>query len=106
MQLQSLSTVSTPDSETKEDAQKSCCHVHVAWVFLGRGSFSGVGACGGNVAYAAGTMGAMTITTTLIGRADEVFNRPAIPQKLSSFSSLLAIAIGLVWYGLALKPTS
>jgi sulfite exporter TauE/SafE len=59
-------------------------------------------------AYAAGTMAAMAITTTLIGegtrRAGEVFNRPDIPQKLSLYSSGLAIAIGLIWCGLALKP--
>jgi hypothetical protein len=59
-------------------------------------------------AYAAGTMAAMAITTTLIGegtrRAGEVFNRPDIPQKLSLYSSGLAIVIGLIWCGLALKP--
>eukprot|EP00544_Gedaniella_sp_CCMP2646_P010151 CAMPEP_0202480696 /NCGR_PEP_ID=MMETSP1361-20130828/576_1 /ASSEMBLY_ACC=CAM_ASM_000849 /TAXON_ID=210615 /ORGANISM="Staurosira complex sp., Strain CCMP2646" /LENGTH=296 /DNA_ID=CAMNT_0049108149 /DNA_START=85 /DNA_END=975 /DNA_ORIENTATION=+ len=58
-------------------------------------------------AYACGTMGAMAITTTLIGegtrRAGEVFNRPDIPQKLSLGSSVLAIAIGVVWCALALK---
>jgi hypothetical protein len=67
---------------------------------------------GGNLAflsaYAAGTMAAMAITTTLIGegtrRAGEIFNRPDIPQKLSLFSSILAMAIGGIWCGLALKP--
>lgn len=67
---------------------------------------------GGNLtflaAYAAGTMGAMAITTSLIGegtrRAGELFNRPDIPQKLSLGSSVLAIVIGLVWCGLAFKP--
>lgn len=67
---------------------------------------------GGNLAflsaYAAGTMTTMAITTTLIGegtrRAGEIFNRPDIPQKLSYFSSILAIGIGLIWCGLALKP--
>jgi cytochrome c biogenesis protein CcdA len=58
-------------------------------------------------AYACGTMGAMAIATTLIGegtrRAGEVFNRPDIPQKLSLGSSVLAIAIGVVWCALALK---
>jgi hypothetical protein len=56
-------------------------------------------------AYALGTMGAMAIVTTLIGegtrRAGQVFQRPDIPQKLSLFSSMLAIAIGGVWCGLA-----
>lgn len=67
---------------------------------------------GGNLAflsaYAAGTMAAMAITTTLIGegtrRAGEVFNRPDIPQKLSLYSSILAMVIGCIWCGLALKP--
>lgn len=58
--------------------------------------------------YAIGTMAAMAVTTTLVGegtrRAGEIFNRPDIPQKLSFFSSLLAISIGLIWCGLALKP--
>ena len=58
-------------------------------------------------AYAVGTMGAMAIVTTLIGegtrRAGEIFDRPDIPQKLSFFSSLLAIAIGTIWCGLAFK---
>ncbi|CAB9509409.1 high-affinity nickel-transport family protein [Seminavis robusta] len=56
-------------------------------------------------AYAVGTMGAMAIVTTLIGegtrRAGQVFQRPDIPQKLSLFSSMLAIAIGGIWCGLA-----
>eukprot|EP00538_Stauroneis_constricta_P000896 CAMPEP_0119562668 /NCGR_PEP_ID=MMETSP1352-20130426/21193_1 /TAXON_ID=265584 /ORGANISM="Stauroneis constricta, Strain CCMP1120" /LENGTH=309 /DNA_ID=CAMNT_0007611117 /DNA_START=34 /DNA_END=963 /DNA_ORIENTATION=+ len=64
---------------------------------------------GGNLAflssYAAGTMATMAITTTLIGegtrRAGEAFQRPDIPQKLSLFSSILAIAIGTIWCGLA-----
>mmetsp|Transcript_9623 Transcript_9623/g.12535 ORF Transcript_9623/g.12535 Transcript_9623/m.12535 type:complete len:295 (+) Transcript_9623:123-1007(+) len=57
--------------------------------------------------YAVGTMAAMAVTTTLIGegtrRAGELFNRPDIPQKLSFGSSILAIAIGAIWCGLALK---
>lgn len=65
----------------------------------------------GNIAfllsYALGTMGAMAIATTLIGegtrRAGEVFHRPDIPQKLSFGSSVLAILIGVIWCGLALK---
>lgn len=56
-------------------------------------------------AYAVGTMGAMAIVTTLVGegtrRAGQIFDRPDIPQKLSLFSSMLAIAIGGVWCGLA-----
>jgi hypothetical protein len=65
---------------------------------------------GGNLAfllsYALGTIGIMTIATTVIGegtrRAGEVFQRPDIPQKLSFYSSILAVAIGVVWCGLAL----
>ena len=56
-------------------------------------------------AYAFGTMATMAIATTLIGegtrKAGEFFSRPDIPQKLSYFSSILAIAIGGVWCGLA-----
>jgi len=55
--------------------------------------------------YCVGTMAAMAATTTLVGegtrRAGQVFNRPDIPQKLSLFSSMFAIAIGVVWCGLA-----
>lgn len=56
-------------------------------------------------AYAVGTMGAMAVVTTLVGegtrRAGQIFERPDIPQKLSLFSSVLAIAIGAIWCGLA-----
>lgn len=59
------------------------------------------------LSYAVGTMSAMAITTTLIGegtrRAGEIFDRPDIPQKLSFFSSLLAIGVGVFWCFLALK---
>jgi hypothetical protein len=57
-------------------------------------------------AYAVGTMVTMAAVTTLIGegtkRAGQVFQRPDIPQKLSMVSSVLAIAIGAVWCGLAI----
>jgi hypothetical protein len=64
---------------------------------------------GGNLAflsaYAVGTTAAMAIATTLIGegtrKAGQFFQRPDIPQKLSFFSSYLAIAIGAIWCGLA-----
>lgn len=56
-------------------------------------------------AYALGTMTAMAIVTTLVGegtrRAGQIFERPDIPQKLSLFSSMLAIGIGGLWCGLA-----
>mmetsp|Transcript_17367 Transcript_17367/g.27064 ORF Transcript_17367/g.27064 Transcript_17367/m.27064 type:complete len:311 (-) Transcript_17367:518-1450(-) len=57
------------------------------------------------LAYALGTMGAMAVTTTLIGegtrQAGAIFHRPDLPQKLSFFSSLIAIIVGAVWTGLA-----
>jgi len=64
---------------------------------------------GGNLAflsaYAAGTVAMMVVATSFIGegtrRAGEIFNRPDLPQKLSFFSSLIAIAIGGIWCGLA-----
>ncbi|KAL7571057.1 hypothetical protein ACA910_003772 [Epithemia clementina (nom. ined.)] len=56
-------------------------------------------------AYAAGTIAAMAIVTTLVGegtrKAGQFFQRPDIPQKFSLFSSVLAIVIGTVWMGLA-----
>ena len=59
------------------------------------------------LAYAMGTIGVMTLTTTLIGegtrRAGQLFQRPDIPQKLSFVSSILAIVIGFVWCGMALS---
>ena len=59
------------------------------------------------MAYALGTMSVMAFTTTLIGegtrRAGKVFNRPDIPQKLSLGSSVVAILIGIIWCGLALR---
>ena len=58
-------------------------------------------------AYAVGTMITMALTTTLIGegtrKAGQVFQRPDLPQKLSMASSVLAIAIGGLWCGLAWK---
>lgn len=118
VQPQSLSAAATPDSELKKDAGKRAVMFNgLLHGFSWDGAPSlapaiAVATWGGNIAflsaYAAGTMGAMAITTTLIGegtrRAGEVFNRPDIPQKLSYFSSFLAIAIGLIWCGLALKP--
>lgn len=66
---------------------------------------------GGNLAflsaYTAGTVAMMVIVTSFIGegtrQAGEMFNRPDLPQKLSFYSSLLAIAIGGIWCGLALR---
>jgi len=59
------------------------------------------------LAYAFGTIAAMTITTTLVGettrKAGQLFNRPDIPQKLSFVSSWIAIAVGLLWVALALR---
>lgn len=66
---------------------------------------------GGNLAflsaYAVGTVAMMVVATSFVGegtrRAGEFFNRPDLPQKLSYFTSMLAIAIGGIWCGLALK---
>jgi len=66
---------------------------------------------GGNLAflsaYAAGTVAMMVVATSFIGegtrRAGEIFNRPDLPQKLSVVTSIIAIAIGGIWCGLALK---
>jgi len=65
---------------------------------------------GGNLAflsaYAAGTVAMMVVATSFVGegtrRAGEFFNRPDLPQKLSLVSSIIAIAIGGIWCGLAL----
>jgi len=59
------------------------------------------------LAYALGTVGAMTIATTLIGestrRAGEIFHKPDLPQKLGLASSFLAMAVGVFWCYLAFK---
>jgi len=59
------------------------------------------------LAYALGTVGAMTIATTLIGestrRAGEIFHTPDLPQKLGLASSFLAMAVGVFWCYLAFK---
>jgi hypothetical protein len=59
------------------------------------------------LAYSLGTVGAMSITTTLIGestrRAGEILEKPDLPQKLSLVSSFLAIAVGTFWCYLAFK---
>jgi nickel/cobalt exporter len=59
------------------------------------------------LAYAVGTMGAMSITTTLIGestrRAGKIFHKPDLPQKLSVISSFLAMAVGIFWCYIAFK---
>lgn len=59
------------------------------------------------LAYGLGTIGVMTVATTVIGegtrRAGELFHRPDIPQKLSYVSSIVAVAIGALWCGMALR---
>jgi hypothetical protein len=114
---QSLSAAASPDAGVGQAQKRAVIFNGLLHGFSWDGAPSlapalAVATWGGNLAflsaYATGTMTAMAITTTLIGegtsRAGELFNRPDIPQKLSFFSSLLAIAIGLVWCGLALKP--
>eukprot|EP00751_Fragilariopsis_kerguelensis_P003036 CAMPEP_0170817318 /NCGR_PEP_ID=MMETSP0733-20121128/39952_1 /TAXON_ID=186038 /ORGANISM="Fragilariopsis kerguelensis, Strain L26-C5" /LENGTH=327 /DNA_ID=CAMNT_0011176983 /DNA_START=195 /DNA_END=1178 /DNA_ORIENTATION=+ len=57
-------------------------------------------------AYGVGTVVVMAVATSFFGegtrQASEVFNRPDLPQKLSFCTSLLSIAIGSIWCGLAL----
>jgi hypothetical protein len=114
---QSLSAAASPDAGVKDTRGRAVIFNGLLHGFSWDGAPSlapalAVATWGGNLAflsaYAAGTMATMAITTTLIGegtrRAGEVFNRPDIPQKLSFFSSILAIAIGTIWCGLALKP--
>lgn len=116
-QPQSLSAAASPETGVAEAQKRAVIFNGLLHGFSWDGAPSlapaiAVATWGGNLAflsaYAAGTIAAMAITTTLIGegtrRAGEIFNRPNIPQKLSFFSSILAIAIGLVWCGLALKP--
>lgn len=59
------------------------------------------------LSYAVGTMGAMALATTLIGegtrRAAGKLNRPDLPRDLSVGSSFLALLVGVVWCGLALR---
>ena len=59
------------------------------------------------VSYALGTMAAMTLATTLIGegtrRAAGKLDRPDLPRDLSVASSFLALIVGVVWCGLALR---
>lgn len=59
------------------------------------------------ISYALGTMGAMTLATTIIGegtrRAAGKLDRPDLPRDLSKGSSFLALVVGVVWCGLALR---
>jgi len=58
------------------------------------------------LAYGLGTIATMGLATTLIGEGTRLsgkfFKRPDIPQKLSLVSSIIALAMGTVWCGLAL----
>lgn len=59
------------------------------------------------LSYALGTIAAMTVATTLIGegtrRAAGKLDRPDLPRDLSVGSSFLALMVGVVWCGLALR---
>jgi len=113
----SLSAAASPDIGVAESQKRAVIFNGLLHGFSWDGAPSlapalAVASWGGNLmfltSYAAGTMAAMAMTTTLVGegtrRAGEIFDRPDIPQKLSFFSSILAIAVGLIWFGLALKP--
>jgi hypothetical protein len=70
-----------------------------------------VGSWRGNVffllSYALGTVLAMSFTTTVIGegtvRIGERMKRPDVPVKLSFWSSVVAVAVGVAWIGMGLK---
>lgn len=59
------------------------------------------------LSYALGTVAAMTVATTIIGegtrRAAGKLDRPDLPRDLSVGSSFLALVVGVVWCGLALR---
>jgi len=59
------------------------------------------------LSYALGTIAAMTFATTLIGegtrRAAGKLDRPDLPRVLSVASSFLALLVGVIWCGLALR---
>jgi len=59
------------------------------------------------LAYALGTVVAMSATTTVIGegtvRMSESMNRPDVPVKLSFWSSVVAIGVGCFWFGMGLR---
>ena len=59
------------------------------------------------LSYALGTMAAMALATTIIGegtrRAAGKLDRPDLPRDLSVASSFLALVVGIVWCGLALR---
>ena len=66
-----------------------------------RGSLAFLGA------YAVGTTLAMTVATAAIGeltfKAGRALDRPDLPRVLSRVSSSIAVLVGLVWVGLALR---
>ncbi|KAL3790779.1 hypothetical protein ACHAW5_010755 [Stephanodiscus triporus] len=59
------------------------------------------------LSYALGTTAAMALATSIIGegtrRAAGKLDRPNLPRDLSAWSSALAMAVGVVWCGLALR---
>ena len=59
------------------------------------------------LSYGLGTMAAMALATTIIGegtrRAAGKLDRPDLPRDLSVGSSFLALVVGVVWCGLALR---
>ena len=59
------------------------------------------------LSYALGTTAAMALATSIIGegtrRAAGKLDRPNLPRDLSAWSSALAMVVGVVWCGLALR---
>lgn len=114
VQPQSLSAAAAPVASMKDSQKRAVIFNGLLHGFSWDGAPSlapavAVATWSGNLAflsaYAAGTMATMAITTTLIGegtrKAGQVMERPDLPQRLSLFSSFLAIAIGGIWCGLA-----
>lgn len=114
VQPQSLSAAAAPPAGMKDTQKRAVILNGLLHGFSWDGAPSlapalAVATWSGNLAflsaYAAGTMAAMAIATTLIGegtrKAGQVMDRPDLPQKLSLVSSFVAIAIGGIWCGLA-----
>ena len=115
-QPQSLSAAATPAASSNSDAKRAVLFNGILHGFSWDGAPSlapavAISTWRGSltflVSYALGTMAAMTLATTLIGegtrRAAGKLDRPDLPRDLSVASSFLALVVGVVWCGLALR---
>ena len=115
-QPQSLSAAATPATSSNSDAKRAVLFNGILHGFSWDGAPSlapavAISTWRGSltflVSYALGTMAAMTLATTLIGegtrRAAGKLDRPDLPRDLSVASSFLALVVGVVWCGLALR---